>query len=69
MHESKSSPSLLQKVDNAGMKAVKGGYTTHTVTVTAPRKKKRPGQMTSEEDSTSMSACNADDGDDGIRAD
>lgn len=38
----------LVKISNEGMKALKGGYTTHTVTVTAKRKPQKQSEYESE---------------------
>ena len=37
----------LVKISNEGMKALKGGYTLHTVTVTAKRKPKKQSEYES----------------------
>lgn len=49
----------LKKINNEGMKSVKGGYTLNTVTVIGNRKKKK---------SNCLSEAH-DDGDDGIHND
>lgn len=56
----------LVKINNEGMKAVKGGYTLHTVTVT-PNSSEDKGDMLPEDDCPDHG--NGCDGDDGIHND
>lgn len=53
----------LEKINNEGMKAVKGGYTLHTVTVTGNKKE------IDDLDDGCPEHGNACDGDDGIHND
>ncbi len=55
----------LVKISNEGMKALKGGYSIHTVTVTPNRGKKRKQS----EDGDQCKECDQCDGDDGIHRD
>ncbi|MDR3339347.1 MAG: hypothetical protein LBT25_04485 [Candidatus Symbiothrix sp.] len=61
MENVKEKLSTLQKIDNAGMKTIKGGKTLHTLTVTPQKVVLRAAGAFDSQD--------GDDGDDGIKND